>query len=179
MKNAEQQRAPRHSVARERKSWRFQGMHLIALAAVLLALFSGCSAPQHHTSEKLACCTEAEATAPLSDRSLYQIESIWTNDTAKPFRLAELRGQPQIVAMFFTSCQYACPVLVHDLKRIEGALPGTIRSRTGFVLVSFDSERDTPAALAAYRERHQLPTDRWTLLLGQPTMCSNWLPCSA
>jgi protein SCO1/2 len=111
----------------------------------------------------------AAATAPLSDRSIYQLESIWTNDAAKPFRLAELRGRPQVVVMFFTSCAYACPILVHDLKRIEAALPEQVRSsKVGFVLVSFDSQRDSPSALAAYRQREQLSAQRWTLLHGRP-----------
>ena len=120
------------------------------------------------------CCRQTnslaneEDSAPLTDRSLYQLESIWTNDAARPVRLAELRGQPQVVVMFFASCQYACPLLVHDLKRIESALPNQVRSNVGFVLVSFDSERDTPSALAGYRRRQQLPPGRWALLQGRP-----------
>ena len=138
---------------------------------LLLGAVAGCQLPFSTTVQKPSCCSTnqsaIETSAPLSDRSLYQLESIWTNDTAKPFRLAELRGRPQLVVMFFTSCQFACPALAHDLKRIESALPEAIRSRTGFVFVTFDSKRDTPAALAGFRKRHQLPKDRWTLLRGQ------------
>jgi cytochrome oxidase Cu insertion factor (SCO1/SenC/PrrC family) len=36
------------------------------------------------------------------------------------------------------------------------------------VLVSFDSGRDTPSALAPYHQRQRLPAGRWTLLHGQP-----------
>jgi protein SCO1/2 len=144
------------------------------LAALALAVVSGCSMNSPRSAAQADCCREgdvpalAKPSAPLSDRSLYQLESVWTNDAAKPLRLAELRGRPQIVVMFFASCQYACPVLVHDLKRIAAALPKQLRSNVGLVLVSFDTERDTPPALAAYRERQELPRDRWTLLHGRP-----------
>ena len=79
-----------------------------------------------------------------------------------------LSNEVQVVALFFASCQYACPVIVHDMKRMETALPENLRPRVGFTLVTFDTERDTPKALRAYRERQQLPADRWTLLRATP-----------
>ena len=72
----------------------------------------------------------------------------------------------QVVALFFTSCTYACPIILHDLRRIEAALPEAVRTNTGFTLITIDPERDTPPALHAYRQAHRLPLDRWTLLCG-------------
>ena len=82
--------------------------------------------------------------------------------------LASLRGQPIVVALFFASCEYACPVLVNDLQRLRAALPAAVREQTRFVLVSFDVARDTPAALAAYRAKTALDAG-WTLLRGEAT----------
>jgi cytochrome oxidase Cu insertion factor (SCO1/SenC/PrrC family) len=79
-----------------------------------------------------------------------------------------LRGRVQVVVMFFANCQYACPLLVHDMKEIESALPEAVRTKTGFLLVSFDSEHDTPSVLHAYRARQNLGTNSWTLLRGRP-----------
>jgi protein SCO1/2 len=70
--------------------------------------------------------------------------------------------------MFFASCTYACPIIVHDMQRIESALPESVRGKVGFTLVTIDTERDSPAALRSYRAAHKLPTDRWTLLHGTP-----------
>ena len=70
--------------------------------------------------------------------------------------------------MFFSTCEFACPLLVQDLKRLEAALPSSIRDQVDFVLVSFDTERDTPEALAAYRARQSLDPTRWCLLTGHP-----------
>jgi protein SCO1/2 len=108
------------------------------------------------------------ATTNCTDKSLYQTESKWTTDTGKRIKLGELKGKPQVVAMFFANCQYACPIIVNDMKRIEAALTADQRTNVGFTLVSFDTKRDTPAALAAYRLTHALPADNWTLLHGEP-----------
>lgn len=113
-----------------------------------------------------ACCAKVEPAAPFRDKSLYQTVATWTTDANKPVKLAALKGRPQVVVMFFASCQYACPALVNDLKRIEAALPAKSRGNVGFTLVTFDTERDTPAALAEYRAIRQLPDSTWTLLHG-------------
>jgi len=54
------------------------------------------------------------------------------------------------------------------MKRIEAALPESLRPHVGFTLVSFDPDRDTTAALHAYRLRRGLDQARWTLLRGEP-----------
>ena len=127
-----------------------------------------CCAPT--APAKPVCCSEEKAAAekPLSDRSLYQLDATWTNDAGKAVTLASLRGRPVIVAMFFAQCEYACPVLVHDMKRIRAALPEGLRGKTQLLLVTFDTERDTPAALKAFRERMSLD-EYWTLLRGETT----------
>lgn len=123
-----------------------------------------------HAAE--GCCDAAEkaaATAPkFTDRSIYQLDSPWTTDDGQPFKLAELRGRPVVLAMFFTSCGYACPRIVDAMTAIERSLPPAARERAVFVLASFDDERDTVAALHAYREQHELAAKRWVLLRGAP-----------
>ena len=134
------------------------------LSLSLVATFAGC-ATRHGTAP--CCAKEVPAGRPVSDRSLYQLDSSWTNDASAALKLAALGGRPQVVTMFLARCEYACPVLVHDMKKVEAALPESVRTNVGFVLVSFDTERDTPAALAEYRRIHELPAN-WTLLRGAP-----------
>jgi protein SCO1/2 len=81
-------------------------------------------------------------------------------------RLNVLRGRPQVVALFFTHCEYACPIVVEDMKRIERALPDELRDQVDFLLISLDPDRDTPEALREFRQRRQLATAQWTLLRG-------------
>lgn len=116
------------------------------------------------SAEVPPCCRkELPASAPLPDKSLYQVDSSWTNDANLPVSLASLRGRPVVLTMFFARCEFACPMLVNDMKRIEAALPAQLRTNVTFALVSFDSERDTPTALAAFRKLHELGSN-WILL---------------
>ncbi len=138
---------------------------LLALTSLGLA---SCATDSRDPAAKKSCCATVEAPAAFTDKSIYQTESAWTTDQGKQLKLSELRGRPQVVAMFFASCQFACPILVNDMKRLESSLPAELRSRIGFTLVSFDTERDTPSALAEYRKAHALTKDRWTLLRGSP-----------
>ncbi len=112
------------------------------------------------------CCEELKAGVPLTARSLYQLDAQWTDDAGQTVSLTSLRGRPVVLAMFFATCEYACPVLVDDLKRLRAALSDEARARAQVVLVSFDTARDTPAALQAFRVRLGLDAG-WTLLRGE------------
>ena len=129
-----------------------------------------CAAAADSSSVRQSCCARPatpEATpVRLTDKSIYQLDSNWTNDYGAPLKLASLRGRPQIVTMFFANCAYACPLLVYQMQQIEAALPEQLRDRVGFTLVSFDTERDSPTALHSYRLNHNLQDSRWTLLRG-------------
>jgi protein SCO1/2 len=70
------------------------------------------------------------------------------------------------VALFFTHCEFACPILVNDLQRIEAALPAEARERVDFLLVSIDPTRDTPKRLREFRAEKSLGLQHWTLLTG-------------
>lgn len=137
-------------------------------AATVLALAS-CAARQDTAKSKEAtppCCRELQPDTVFSDRSIYLLESEWTSDVGRKIRLGVFAGRPQIVALFFTHCEYACPILVHDLTRIEAALPPDVRERVDFLLISIDTERDTPEVLRAFRKTRHLPVERWSLLHG-------------
>ena len=136
--------------------------------AVASATLAGCATYSTDRADRPECCAKAEATTAFSDKSLYQLDSLWTTDDSEQIRLSALSGRPLVVAMFFANCQIACPILVNDMKRIEAALPADVRAHVGFTLVSFDGRRDTPAALAEYRRARNLPAERWTLLRGRP-----------
>ncbi len=138
--------------------------------AALLLLSLNLRAGQLNTNQvRRSCCLAAAAPAePLTDKSLYQLDSVWTNDDGKSIQLSSLRGKPQIVVMFFASCQMTCPLIVSQLKQFEATLPADIRAKVGFTLVSFDSARDTSSVLKNYRADHSLSSDNWTLLHGDP-----------
>jgi protein SCO1/2 len=135
---------------------------LLTVSSLLNAAETASSLPAKAT----CCTTNASDPGRFSDTSLYQLDSTWTSATERKLRMGEFKGQVQVVTMFFARCEFACPILIHDMKRIEAALPTTLRTNVGFLLVSFDTERDTPEALRAYSQRVELDTSRWTLLRG-------------
>lgn len=144
-------------------------MKNLIIGCLTLHLAVAAWADEPAAKELPPCCQKELAPGkPLTDGSLYQLESKWTSDVGREIRLGVLRGKPQVVVMFFATCEFACPILLHDMKRLEAALAEKTRDEVGFILVTFDSQRDTVAALHAYREKQQLSPKRWTLLRGEP-----------
>jgi len=71
-----------------------------------------------------------------------------------------------VAVMIFTHCEHACPRTILDLKEIEKEIPSEQLGKVRWLLISMDSERDTPEVLQAYAETNNLDTSRWTLLHG-------------
>lgn len=136
------------------------------LAVLLLATTALAVDPQP-TQPKDECCKEQAASA-FTKASLYQTDARFTDDGGRPVTLGALRGRPVVLTMFFSSCGYACPLLVSDMARIRELLPTGLREEVAFVLVSFDVARDTPPVLRAYRESRHLDA-QWILLHGAGT----------
>ena len=107
---------------------------------------------------------EHEALAPgeITSGSVYNLTGEWWDARDVRAPLSRLAGRPQVVGMVYTSCAQACPAIVAEMKRIEAAVDAG--DDAGFVLVSMDPERDTPAKLAEFAQRAGLDPARWTLL---------------
>jgi len=103
--------------------------------------------------------------ATFSKSSIYQSDVTFTDDTGKSVALGSLRGRPVVLDLFFASCGYACPLTVTDMLAIQARLPAAQRRETVFVLVSFDTARDTTEVLAKYRAQRGLD-GQWIILRG-------------
>ena len=100
---------------------------------------------------------------PLPGDSVYQLSLPLTDQDGRTADWRTLRGKPRLVAMFYTSCQYICPLIVESGKAVDRQLSDAERQRLGVLLVSMDPARDDPAALKKVAEQRQLDTTRWTL----------------
>lgn len=115
----------------------------------------------------LGAATPAAAEEPASalpGDSLYQLDLPLTDQSGRTFALRTLRGRPQLVAMFYTSCRYVCPLIIDTAKATERALPAALVPRFDVLLVSIDPERDDVAALASVAKRRSLDATRWRLV---------------
>jgi len=99
----------------------------------------------------------------LPSNSVYQLPLTLTDQQGHPRMLAEHRGQPVLVSMFYTSCQFVCPMLIDALSDTEAKLTPDERSKLSVLMVSFDPERDTVAVLKKTAEQRQLDPAHWTL----------------
>jgi protein SCO1/2 len=111
---------------------------------------------------------DADRPAPLSGSSIYLAASTWTDMDGKPALLRSLRGKPVALAMVYTNCTTACPLLLANLKLIESALSPEVRGGVWFALASFDSERDRPDVLKKFAAARDLDPSRWRLFHGDP-----------
>lgn len=96
--------------------------------------------------------------------SIFMLADTFQTQHANNFVLSYLAGKPTVLGMIFTNCGYACPRLTSDMKNIANKLKGN-REKVNFVLISFDSERDTTAQLLKFAKQMDLDPD-WILLHG-------------
>jgi protein SCO1/2 len=172
---------PRGRADTRRRSVVIARLLWIALAIMMLALAACDSSEVAHNLEPAAGSQPVEhsgmdhgamehrdldATEP-TDFSIYHAESAWTDQTGEERQLESLAGRVQVVAMLYTSCAYACPRIMLDMKRIEGELGAQLSEDVGFVVVSIDPERDTPEQLAEFASGSMLDPETWTLLTGE------------
>jgi protein SCO1/2 len=140
-------------------------MKIVFASIISALLFINCS----DTNSKSAFVGEASKheTAPvgtISSESIYMLTDTFQTQQNKNITLTSFAGKPTVVGMIFTNCTYACPRLTADIKNIEEKLKDK-EDKINFLLVSFDSKRDSAAQLKKFAENSGLDKN-WTLLHG-------------
>lgn len=107
---------------------------------------------------------EIKALGPLPDGSVYQAEATFTDQHGQETKWGSFRGKPVVAAMVFTNCQFACPAITQDIKSIQQRTEGDAQP-VQFLLISFDTQRDTAETLQEFAEEMELD-ENWTLLHG-------------
>ena len=105
----------------------------------------------------------APAARALPGDSVLRLEDLFVDQDGRAFTLAQRRGKPQVVTMFYSSCKYACPLLIDTGKGIDHALTPAERARLRVLYISMDPVRDQPKALSALATQRKLDRARWTL----------------
>jgi len=99
------------------------------------------------------CAGKVEDVGPQRGRAAAQIS--WIDESGRVRNLSEFAGYPVVLLPIYTRCPSACVQNVAQLKKAladSGADPREFR----VLLFSFDAT-DTPATLAAYRQREAVP----------------------
>jgi len=106
-----------------------------------------------------ACAQAGE----LPGDSVYRLDIPLVDQNGTGSHLADRRGRPQLISMFYTSCQYVCPLIIDTLRTTERSLDPAERQNLDVLVVSFDPERDTPVQLKNVFDKRKLDAGRWTL----------------
>ncbi|HEX8016330.1 MAG TPA: SCO family protein [Flavobacterium sp.] len=101
---------------------------------------------------------------PISDLSIYNLPSKWTNQNGQNLEMKDLKGNVLVMVMIYTSCKAACPRLVADMRNIESRLPDAVKPNVKFVLVSIDPEVDTPKRLKEFAIANKMDNNQWEFL---------------
>ena len=75
---------------------------------------------------------------------------------------------PVLVSMFYTSCQFVCPMLIDALRDTEAKLSAEERTRLTVLMVSIDPAHDSVAVLKRTADERQLDSAHWTLARTDP-----------
>lgn len=125
----------------------------IIIFALLFTLQSCKDAKEEKTKNK-----------PISDLSIYNLPSQWTNQDGKTIELKSLKGNVLVMVMIYTSCKAACPRLVADMRDIESKLNKDNKKNVKLILVSIDPETDTPQRLKSFAVNNKMNQEPWIFL---------------
>ena len=103
------------------------------------------------------------AQTDLPGNSVYQLKVPLVDQDAHKTRWDEAPKGPRIVSMFYSNCDFVCPMLFEAIKIVEAGLPAQSRQRLSVGLVSLDPQRDTPAVLKKAASQRSVDEARWRL----------------
>ena len=121
---------------------------LLLAAAMLMPLPLAWSAPTR--------------TPALPANSVYQLSVPFTDQEGRASILADWRGKPVMITMFYSSCQFVCPRIVEALKKTQASVDPK-HAKLPILMVTLDPARDDTATLKSMSEERHLDPKRWTL----------------
>ena len=107
--------------------------------------------------------TPAAADPPLPTDSSYHLHLDLQDHLGQAFIWGAHRGQPMLVSMFYTSCQFVCPLLIETIRATQNKLSASERAALPVLLVSIDPARDTVPALKLIAEQRLVGATHWQL----------------
>jgi protein SCO1 len=123
-----------------------------ALAA-LLALIGFCTAPPARGAD----------TAVLPRDSVYHLQASLLDQNGRSTTLDAQRGHAVLVSMFYTSCQFVCPMLVEAIRDTQKNFSDAEREQLAVLMVTIDPAHDSVAVLKQTAVQRQIDERHWTL----------------
>ncbi|EKF55768.1 electron transport protein SCO1/SenC [Galbibacter marinus] len=135
------------------------------MGLVLMSLFISCNTATDKKDQSDDQPTHVVSSdQAISDMSIYNLPSQWTNQDGKDVSFLDYRGKVLVSVMIYTSCQIACPRLVADMRTIKDRLPEDQLDKVQMLLISIDPETDTPERLKSFAIENHMDQDPWVFL---------------
>jgi len=97
----------------------------------------------------------------LPGDSLYRLQIPLQTAQGSTVALADLRGKPALITLFYSQCSSVCPMVTVQLQNIDRQLTPKARRNLAILMVSLDADRDTPQALQTFKQQHHIDDPRW------------------
>ena len=88
------------------------------------------------------------------------------NQDGVKVRLEDLRGKVVVMTYMYTSCTYACPLLLTKFMKIEDRFREYMGEELILVAITVDPERDTPEVLHDFASNLGSGPSGWVFLTG-------------
>jgi protein SCO1/2 len=135
--------------------------HTAACAIVLLfgflLFYFGTDGFRAFTSETARVNRLLEEKPPFPEVMLEDSEG-------RTYPFSEFKGKYVFITFLYTSCTTVCPELEMNMSQVYERIPDTyIGEDIVFLSISFDPDRDTPAALNRYKEYFNSDGEAWRM----------------
>lgn len=141
------------------RSW--HRSHLVGVLLVCLGLLGPAAAddvPNPFDERAALAYSQAAIGRTVSDHA-------FLDSARQPVSLADYRGRPLILNLVFTACSTTCPLIVQSLHRGVRIANGALGSDAFSVLtIGFDTDRDTPEQMRAFRASQGVRLPNWTFV---------------
>ncbi|MHA6728038.1 SCO family protein [Chryseobacterium sp. A301] len=123
----------------------------------------------------LACKDTGASDSKLEpeSNSVFLLDSEWQNQNGETLKLEQLKGKNMVVAMIFTSCTTACPILIADMKKIYNGIDAKHQESTSMVLISIDPDNDSPEVLKEFAKTQKMDQEPWQFLVSDKESLRN------
>lgn len=141
-----------------RRSW---ARHLIGAFLLCVTLPSPApaqTAPNPFDEQAALAYSQAAIGRSVSSHALL-------DDAGKGVNLGDFRGRPLVLNLVFTACSTTCPVIVQSLHRSVQIANGALGPDAfSVVTIGFDTDRDTPEQMRAFRADQGVRLANWSFL---------------
>lgn len=154
-----------------------KGWLAICIAVIIPLMFYGIASrygvvmPRHYFPDSVV--TRVKDGKETTDTIWHKVANITLqNQLGDTVSLDQLKGKVIIIDFFFTHCASICPILTHNMRRLQDALKirddmkGVDTSFVQFLSLTVDPAHDPPPVLKKYADRYGVNSDVWWMLTG-------------